>query len=765
MGVHLTFNDRVEYTLQHSELSPITIDEPIGWENDEKELSRNEDYHGIFIKHSNSLRFIGDGAEYLTLTYEIYGINSRVLLRKKERHPHTNLWEVSYLGFLDMSTYEVQKGEVSVKFNSSGMEQLLKTRQNEKVEIDRLDSLDGDVLDPLIPKEVHLKGRNIFLRSVFETSSAKTHLTVTSDAGNTRDQLGALPIRLKANQHGIQAQDPDPYTVYGENNGDLYGMFLLDMDRDRTMDIDIKGSMDVWFPTYKNVQWARYKICVTVYENGFDFDVKQRYVIKELTSENPPESDNPSNSLLVLPSDQDYTLPPFTITNVDFEFTQTLNLLEGESVAFEAYLKSDMYVDSSARVSAEPVNFVLDKFTVQEDSYFKETVSKMVLNYELGNRLISIITGKTNSFKSEALGRTDIGYAQDGIENGALDGFAHGFWVRNFEENVEDEENRFKPLTTSFKDWMDNLKTTRNLGLGIERNGFSETIRIEDKKYFFNNNVLIRLGKEINGKFEYVKVNNVKRSVATEYYYSSIMIGYEKGWDNEEAQGLDEYNTQTKYSTCIKPIKNDYSILSPYVAASYAKEFSRRMQYVDFPTTDHSYDKDVFVMALKMGFNDVFEERIYSDDFEELPTGTFRPENATNLVLSPMNLLIRHGWNISSGLQKHYPEREIKYASSEGNSKLVTKQIGKPRYAENGDILNSELERPRYLPEWIEFEFQVDFLMMKQIEGYTEILGKKIPNYYGLVEFKNENNEIEKGFLFNLKPSGRGEFKILKANR
>src|SRR5690606_25907547 len=116
---------------------------------------------------------------------------------------------------------------------------------------------------------------------------------------------------------------------------------------------------------------------------------------------------------------------------------------------------------------------------------------------ELGNRLISIITGKTNSFKSEALGRVDIGYAQDGIENGALDGFAHGFWVRNFEENVEDEENRFKPLTTSFKDWMNNLKTTRNLGLGIERNGFSETIRIEDKKYFFNNNVLIRLGKEI----------------------------------------------------------------------------------------------------------------------------------------------------------------------------------------------------------------------------------------------------------------------------
>src|SRR5690606_10104776 len=120
--------DRVEYTLQNNELSPLIIDEPIGWENDEKELSRNDDYHGIFIKHSNNLKFIGDGAEYITLTYAIYGINARVILRKRERHPHNNLWEVSYLGFLDMSTYSVEKGVVSVKFNSSGMEQLLKTR-------------------------------------------------------------------------------------------------------------------------------------------------------------------------------------------------------------------------------------------------------------------------------------------------------------------------------------------------------------------------------------------------------------------------------------------------------------------------------------------------------------------------------------------------------------------------------------------------------------------------------------------------------------
>lgn len=766
MAVRLTYNDYVEYILQHEELSPVVIDEPIGWNNDEKEFSRHDDYHGIFVKHSNNLKFIGSGADYLTLTLEIYGINARVILRKRERNPKTNIFELSYFGFLDLSTYSIENNIVSVKFNSSGMEQLLKTRQNEKVEIDRTDTLDGDTLPTLVTKTVALKGRNIFLRSIFEANSNnQAKVSVETNAGGTRNQTCNMPIKIKTNEHGLQAQTPTVESRGVEHEGDLGMMFLLDMDRDRSIEINFSGKTDVFFQQYENVQWCRYKICLTIYENGFDFDVKQRYVLAELRSENPAESDDPADSFLVLPSDYDAPVPSFTIEDLNFSFSETLNLLEGESVAFEAFLKSDMFTDPHAGVRADTRDFILDNFTLEEASYFPETNSKMILNYELGHRIINIITGRNNVLYSEALGRTDIGYSQDGVDTGALNGFAHGFWVRGFDKLPEDDENKFKPFTTSFKDYMQNLKTTWNLGLGIERNGFSEKIIIENLKYFYNNNVLIRLGKEINGKFEYIKVNNVKRSVATEYYYSSIMLGYEKGWDNEEAEGLDEYNTQSNFATCIKSLKNDYESVSPYIAASYAKEFSRRKPFSEFPTTDHSYDKDVFVMDLKRGDTGVFEERTYESDFAELPSGTFSPANATNLRLSPFNLLLKHGWNISSGLQKHYPEKYVKYTSSEGNSKLETKQIGKPRYAENGEILNSELERPRYLPEWIEFEYQVDFEIMKIIEGTTEILGKKIPNFYGLVEFKNEKNQIEKGFLFNLKLSEKGEWKILKSNR
>ena len=54
---------------------------------------------------------------------------------------------------------------------------------------------------------------------------------------------------------------------------------------------------------------------------------------------------------------------------------------------------------------------------------------------------------------------------------------------------------------------------------------------------------------------------------------------------------------------------------------------------------------------------------------------------------------------------------------------------------------------------------------MQQVSGTSIILGKKIQNFYGLVEFTNERNETEKGFLMNLKPNGKGSWKLLKANR
>ncbi len=194
--INPTYHDRVKYTLQHKDYGSLIIDEPIGWHDDEKEYIRNSKYHGIFAKFSNSLKFIGDGAEYIKLIRNVYGINADIRLTRDEKHPNTDEWVRSYDGYLDLSTFESENKQVSVKFNEGGLQSLLKSRESEKVEIERTETIDKKAMPSIQTRTIGLDGRRIFLTSKWETKSTENNiaLKIFSDAGNTRANLESVPL-------------------------------------------------------------------------------------------------------------------------------------------------------------------------------------------------------------------------------------------------------------------------------------------------------------------------------------------------------------------------------------------------------------------------------------------------------------------------------------------------------------------------------------------------------------------------------------------
>lgn len=770
-------HDRVEYTLEHKDFPTLTITEPDGWKTDDKEYARVDDYDGIFTKFSNNLTFFGDGKDFLKLIKSIYGPDTDVILRRRERHPQTNRWLLSYLGYLDFTTYIFENNSVQIKFNSSGLEDIIKTRGTEKIEIERLDTMDGDTIPELTTEKVYHEGRRIFLKSDYAVSETNDSVkaAVDSNAGNTRTQTVALPLVIGTNQHQDIAQSPYFNQTGSENTGDIGMMFLLNIDRDRNFNIDLSFASDIFFQQYENVQWCRYQICLTIYENGFDFDLKERRVLYELRSKGRDHSTNliaGGISVDTLPKDVDFPFPQFT-KQVDNSYSTLLELKEGESAAFEVRLRSDMYVNNNAGVRAYTKNLT-SSLTIEEDSFKDPSTSKMVLAHELGARITKIITGKDDAFYSEALGRTDIGYAQDGVNTGALNGFSHGHWIRGFDALPDDEDNKYKAFTTTFKDFVNHNKVAWNLGIGIEKVGLKERIRMEPRAFFFNPNVTIHVGyKNDAGVWVYPQVSNLKRSVAKEHIYSSTQMGYEKGWDNEEAMGLDEPNAKTTFTLPITKsgLKNVYTQVSKYITGSYPIEFIRRKNILEYPTEDHTNDSEIFAQDLKRGASGVFEERKWEDDFEVAPTNIFSVDTATNLRLSVVNILLRHTWVLATSMLKK-AGRYILYSSSEGNSKMTTQLIDGKAYTENGTgdtsqvIVKEDLEKAKFDEDWLEFEYKVDIEMIQQIEGSTRLYnGKTIPNFYGLVQFRNDEGNLETGFLFNLKPNDKGVWQLLKANR
>lgn len=739
-NIFTEYSDRVRYFLSSKSIGTIQIPEPIGWDEDEKEFGRNEDKSGVFRNLSNSLKFIKEAKDFIEIVRLTDGINAEIRLTKESKNDQTDVWETAYTGYLDLSTRGVENNQLSLRFNSGGLDSILKAREGEDVEIDRKDTIDGKVIDTLKTVNVELNGRRIFLESTWKAAPMTYYkeLLIESRAGGTWYATNTLPFDITKKSHE-QASPTFDGADGNEHIGQSTMMLLSNIDRTRKFKVNVRRILFNAYSNYNSpVSWGHVNVSLVVYTNGSNYDRTTN--VLDLWSREFSETD---------------TIPLGNITIN--KSTHEIILNQGESLGLEVMIGADFRRNYNAlRKRSFNYKLIEGNITIQEDSEFKKTACKAVKPFELANRLVEIITGRKNAVKSEIL--------QSGKWKNLL--ITHGFWIRGFSRDVDaslpEEDRKFKPLTTNFRDFIQSLMAVANIGVGIEKIGAREYVVIEDLKYFYNRNTTIKLPN---------KITKIKRSTDSTSFYKSIEIGFEKGGEYEEAMGLDEYNIRNSYTTCIHRVDNKYTKLSKYRADTYGMEFARRKPYFDYPTEDTSYDQDIFFIDCKdepktvtfpiwpfRGATKTLESyipRLWNDDFNQMPTGVFSPETAFNLRITPFNSMLRHGWNISAGLTV-YPFQKIKYSSSKGNSSLVT------LYAENGEIENVKLEKPRFEPEIIEFEHICNDEIMKMVEGRSNILGKEIRNCYGLVEFINENGEIEKGYLLALKPNGAGNFKLLQ---
>lgn len=736
-----TFSDRVRYILMHDETGTLIIPEPIGWKNDDNEFVRSKKMHGVMTQMTNNLKFTDSGRNFINTVRNTYGINADLRMVKDEKHPRTDVWTRAYDGFLDLSTWAEEDKKVSVKFDSSGLLKLIKSREGEKIELDRLDTIDGKVLTALNKETVALNGREILLDSSLEVKPEDSVSTAFrmefNSPNNFRTASLAVPTSVNFKSDVlIHTVTNDVFTTTPDV-AEVSSLFYADNDRPKTLNLDINVSGNILEVHVDDLSEASLFLVLAKFNNSTDFDIVEPRI--ELS----PNIIN--NSSVITPQ-------------INISFQTSINLLEGESLSLQWYGKAKFGAflnDGNLDVNFENIVATIN---ISEDSFFDASQAQFFLPHEIGDRLINIISDRPDAFYSTVLGRTDINYPQDG--EAALIGATNGFQVRGFEPT----DDLYKSFTTSWKDFRDSYLNIWNLGMGIERIGFQERVRIEKLEYFYNRNILIHIGEEDeNGKFQYTQVSNVKRTESKEHYFSGLEFGYDRVTDYEEANGLDEYNLANTYTTVINRLEKKYTKKSKYRGDSYGMEFARRQPHETAPTEDTKYDNSNFLIDLKRGVTDVFEQRLWADDFEKEPTGVFSPETAQNLRLSPFNTLLRHGFVIDSGLTK-YPESYVRYGSSVANSNLKTQLIGGVEYAENGIIQNKALTSARYLPEIVEFEHSVSFDLLQQVQGKTVVLGEEIPNFHGLVAFRNEDGQIEKGFLQNLKPNGNGKWVLLKYN-
>ena len=304
---------------------------------------------------------------------------------------------------------------------------------------------------------------------------------------------------------------------------------------------------------------------------------------------------------------------------------------------------------------------------------------------------------------------------------------ATGFMIRNVTPR--------KPVSITFQKLYNSFDSIRPLGLSVD----SGKIIVEERGFFY----------QTFDAFYFDQIDNIEYKFDAQVAYSEINIGFETSNFSQEA-ALNEYAVRTTWVSPVNTHKKELNMVSSIQASSNTIETLRRVQYID--TIQRTYerrgDSTLFFIDLKDYEN---KPRTWQDDFEKIPYSNkggprpFNPSGAYNLRISPMNTLRNIGAWVNHAYTK-FPDKKLTFASSTGDTGMITKPIGEPEMAEDDSILIGDMDTPKFISETVTFNFKPFNL--------TKILNEKvngIKKQYGIFSFK-DGEEVKKGYLISYKP-------------
>jgi len=702
--------NRVRYTIYGNTFGSQIIEEPKGWDQDNLELMRSTKFEGIMTVLNSSLEFYGLGFQLLKGEKEVNGIKANVRLEREERNENTDEWELNYSANFDFSTYKQKKNYISIKMKESEFFSNIESRFKDNYELERLKDLKNGVLEPLVYKKLLFQGTDIFRETFYnnEDNIVKAIYKGSSSFDALVDFAIPLFLKYKSDENFVETLAPvdsanfldvptakiirifDGHVVYNAGT-----VFFLVSDKQKTININIKIKVKAKFNTPNN-PLARFRIFLDkIHEDGGnELESFEETVLLDVSNDTGGEFGIVENEL-----------KEFTI-----DYTTDIDLAVGDSLGLRMnpffgspYLQNNQWYFEFKEV----------EILAQEIDIAETTDCNALTYYQVFERLFKIVTGK-NSFQSTLLSTT----WKDLL-------FTNGFKIRQVPD---------KNITTSLEEVYNSLSAIDDICLIIQNN----TVRVEKKGDVYQNIVGIDLGN----------VLNIEREIEASLHYSNVEIGCDFNGLYEEVNGLDEFNIRTSYSTCLTALDNKFSAISKVRFDGYGATLAQIEQYINNPKKDTKYDKFNFAFDCYLVSTGIYRVRHWEMDFDVIPTGIFSPNTAINLRLSPFNSVLRKSKTISTGLQL-YPTELFEYASTEGNSQLVTD------YPERVSIQNDVLSVPYFLPETISFEKKISMAQFQYI----------VNNPYKLIKFVNEFNKIEYGFIRpSVKPSKEGKFVLIKAN-
>lgn len=714
-------------------LNDLEVDEPLGWSELELSMKRDDKLHGAtFEAGLSTLRFMGEGAEYLESQYAANRISAVVIFSAFMACDGYDFEEV-FRGRVNFGKRKVRCGDactVDVLVEEESCHVTLRARYDQKVDLDSGTAFDG----------VTALASYAGLGREFELNAHVLPLSIDGEvaAGGSTFEFnesipqGALhfwglrPAYGRENMNSIDSGQLVPgsdfywsFTEDGETTALIEGspqlLFESFNGRCTTSPLEysarMKGTLRVVTDNDDStIGWLRYRV-FTWGGEGFIWNDDDINVINEVTL----QAGFPGIDTL-------YTKV------FDETLSGTTTVPEGHGLYFLiTFQTTGGDANMNIEVDWDPETNVL----ITTEKTCEATLTDGYLIHETLSRVVESITNNCMRVKSEYYGRTDsqpFDFPADGCGGVAM--LTSGLKIRRAPNDK---------FFASLKELIEGLNGMDNIGMGTEPDPVIEgrlLLRIEGVEFFYQDTEIFR-APFIPGATE--------ETIESEHY-ARILVGYNK-WEVEGVNGLDEINSNREYSTPLDTINTTLDVRSNLVTGSYPIEVTRQQSFADTGAADTKYDNDIFFISLFRG-GYLYSELMVEQGNITSASGMFSPDTLYNYHKSPIRNLIRWFRTIAAGLPDL--NARLKFNSGTGNLQARGEQasgfckVETMPLSESQNITTAHIAddfTPIWRPENITFEYPMalaEYLIIKA-------------NPYGYVSYQCGQGDWRKGWVREIK--------------
>ena len=701
-------------------LDDIEIEEPVGFEDIEFSIKRDDVFHGMSYEAATSpLQFYGLAAIYLKELKENLGVNAKVTFRALQTCENYDYEEV-ISGRLNFGKYKDVCGTectVSIPLEQESCAIILNSRKEQKIDVDRDLSVNNiyslnsysalgvevelpahnllEATEGYVSEDGDVINLNIFGNDTHHFVVRPTY-SIEKDASINESEL--VPSVFAASDNGFNDEIISPVLLLDDNINCFDGNF--------SYQVRLKGS---------------YNFTYNALIGGSD-DIDNIY-LKVAYGEYPDSLTN-----------LHYQVLPFSdhTASGNFDYSYSGNLVLPQGKGFYVYFGFDGENPVSETLLSGTVTF--DKETYVNISGVKScpaTNAELYLIHETLSRVTEAITNGCVRVKSSFYGRIDsqpFSFDTDGC--GGLRSLTSGLKIRRA---VEDK------FFASLKELIEGLNAIDNIGYDIIPDSIGSIMRIEGLDFWYQDREILRHDGVPKGSTD----------VEENKHYSRIDVGYKK-WEVRDIKGLDEFNSNRQYATSIDTINQPLDITSNLIAGSYPIEVTRQQSFADSGGADTSYDNDIFIICMQRSTYPYSYLYVEQGNITS-PENIFSPSTIYNYRISPIRNLMRWYKTISAGsAQLSNAVNQLFFSSGTGN--LIAKGLmtdttcrkEKVAISENDNIFVTQFiddYTPLWKPELLTYDYPMSIAEYRAIKD----------NPYGYVSVQCGNNEFKKYWIKEIK--------------